>query len=175
MLVGLQLGRVLIGVLIRVAFVTLVERKVLGALQRRVGPNSVGMWGLLQAFRDAVKLVVKETVYISRGNWVLIAGAPAFMLSCSLAGYMVVPFYEGSAVWLGEYGVLARLALRGFSVYRVLYAGWRRRNRFAFLGAVRRGAQMIRYELSLRTCLLGVIYVRRRLDYGRIVEGQRGI
>lgn len=68
MLVGLQLGRVLIGVLIRVAFVTLVERKVLGALQRRVGPNSVGMWGLLQAFRDAVKLVVKETVYIRRGN-----------------------------------------------------------------------------------------------------------
>jgi NADH-ubiquinone oxidoreductase chain 1 len=129
--------------LLAVAFVTLSERKVLAALQRRVGPNSVGVYGSLQAFRDALKLVTKETLLPFHTYPILLVLSPAFALRCSIIGFMVVPFSEGAAVWNRDLGILARLAVSSFTVYAVLYAGWRSSNRFAFIGAVRSAAQII--------------------------------
>lgn len=114
----------LVPTLLAVAFVTLSERKVLASLQRRVGPNSVGVRGWLQAFRDALKLVRKETVIPFRSYPILLVLSPAFALTCSIGGFIVIPFSGGTApIWDRGFGILARLAISSFTVYAVLYAG----------------------------------------------------
>jgi len=110
-------------ILIAVAFVTVAERKGLGALQRRVRPNTVGAWGMLQPFADALKLGVKETLYPVNSSNGLLVLAPVLILFCSLLRFSVVPYDSGVVFYDGSLRVLLSLALSGLAVYRVLYGG----------------------------------------------------
>lgn len=166
---------VIVPVLFSVAFMTIIERKQLAAHQRRVGPNTVGYWGVLQPFSDALKLIVKETVIPSQSNKVLFYIAPVASLIFSLLGWAIIPFGQG--ITLADYslGILYTLALSSLSVYGVLFAGWSANSKYAFLGSLRSTAAMISYELILSSAILIIILLSGSLNFTTIIESQQSI
>jgi len=134
-----------------VAFVTVAERKGLASLQRRVGPNVVGPFGLIQAFADARKLILKELILPKYASGEVLVIAPVSMLICSLLLFAVLPLRERTLVFDFELSLLMVIALTGLTVYGILYGGWASANSYALMGAIRSGAQVISYELSLST------------------------
>lgn len=144
-------------ILLSVAFLTLLERKILGAVQRRKGPNLIGYWGLLQPFADALKLLLKETIIPSVSNKFLFFLAPILTFSLSLITWLVIPFGYGFVLSDINVGLLYVFAVSSLSVYGIIIAGWSSNSRYAFLGALRSSAQMISYEVSIGLILMSLI------------------
>ena len=163
---------IIVPVLLAVAFMTIIERKQLAAHQRRVGPNTVGYYGVLQPFADALKLILKETVIPSQSNKVIFYLAPVSSLIFSLLGWGVIPFGQGIAISDYSMSILYTLALSSLGVYGVLLAGWSANSKYAFLGSLRSTAAMISYELILSSAILIIILLTGSLNYITIIEAQ---
>jgi NADH-ubiquinone oxidoreductase chain 1 len=166
---------VVVPALLSVAFVTIAERKTMASMQRRLGPNIVGYYGLLQAFADALKLLLKEYVAPTQANIVLFFLGPIITLIFSLLGYLVVPY--GSGLYISDFslGILYMLAVSSLSTYGILLAGWSANSKYAFLGSLRSTAQLISYELILSSVILLVVLLSGSLNLISIVESQRVI
>ena len=161
---------VIVPALLSVAFVTIAERKTMASMQRRLGPNVVGYYGLLQAFADALKLLLKEYVAPTQANIILFFLGPIITLIFSLLGYLTVPF--GSGLFISDYslGLLYMLAVSSLATYGILLAGWSANSKYAFLGSLRSTAQLISYELILSSVILLVLLLTGSLNVITIVE-----
>ena len=166
---------IILPVLMAVAFMTIIERKQLAAMQRRVGPNTVGYYGVLQPFSDALKLILKETVVPSQSNKVLFYLAPVFTLIFSLLGWGIIPFGQGLTIFDFSMGILYTLAFSSLGVYGILFAGWSANSKYAFLGSLRSTAAMISYELILSSAVLIVILLTGSFNFTTIIESQQAV
>jgi len=166
---------VTVPVLLTVAYVTIAERKTMASMQRRLGPNTVGYYGLLQAFADALKLLLKEYVSPTQANLVLFFLGPIITLIFSLLGYLVIPYGPGLALSDFNLGILYMLAVSSLATYGILLAGWSANSKYAFLGSLRSTAQLISYELILSSAILLVIMLTGSLNLTVIIEAQRSI
>lgn len=158
--------------MVSVAYLTLAERKVLGFMQVRVGPNRVGYWGLLQPVADGIKLLLKEVIVPSRSNKFLFLAAPVLALAPALAAWAVVPFDDGLILADINAGMLYLLAMTSLGVYGIIIAGWASNSKYAFLGALRSAAQIVSYELAMGFALVCVLLAAQSMNFGDIVRGQ---
>jgi NADH-quinone oxidoreductase subunit H len=142
--------------LLAVAFFTIAERKLLASIQRRRGPNVVGFWGVLQAFADGLKLLLKEVIIPVRSNWVLFLAAPCLALAVGLLIWVFIPFSAISFVTNFDFSLLLIYALSSIGVYGIILSGWASNSKYAFLGALRSAAQLISYEVSIGLIVLPV-------------------
>ena len=166
---------VLVPILLSVAFVTIAERKTMGSMQRRLGPNYVGYYGILQPFADALKLLIKETIIPSHANKILFYIGPILTLVFGLLGWAVIPFGPGLALSDLNLGILYSLTVSSLGVYGILIAGWSANSKYAFLGSLRSTAQMISYELVLSSIILIVILIIGKFNLTSIIEFQNSI
>ena len=166
---------VIVPILLTVAFVTIAERKTMASMQRRIGPNIVGYYGLLQAFADALKLILKEYVSPTQANLILFFLGPIITLIFSLLGYAVIPYGPGLAITDFNIGILYMLAVSSLSTYGILLAGWSANSKYAFLGSLRSTAQLISYELILSSAIIIVILLTGSLSLTVNIESQRAI
>jgi len=166
---------VTVPVLLTVAYVTVAERKTMASMQRRLGPNMVGYYGLLQAFADALKLLLKEYVSPTQANLSLFFLGPIITLIFALLGYLVVPYGPGLALSDFNLGILYMLAVSSLATYGILLAGWSANSKYAFLGSLRSTAQLISYELILSSAILLVIMLTGSLNLTVNIEAQRAI
>ena len=163
-----------ISVILCMAFLTLLERRVIGSIQARIGPNRVGPMGLGQPFADVLKLLVKEIVIPSSSNKFLFMVAPLLALIPALCTWAVVPLWPGFTVANVNAGLLYILALTSTGVYGIILAGWSANSKYALLGAMRGAAQMVAYEIAMGFALVGVVMAAGSLNLGEIIEAQRG-
>lgn len=164
---------VIVPVLLVVAFTTLAERKTMASMQRRLGPNIVGYYGLLQAFADALKLLLKEYVGPTQANLILFFLGPIITLIFSLLGYAVIPYGPGLSIGDLTLGILYMLAVSSLSTYGILLAGWSANSKYSFLGSLRSTAQLISYELILSSAILLVVLLTGNLNLTVNVEAQK--
>nr|AWM99558.1 NADH dehydrogenase subunit 1 [Parmotrema diffractaicum] len=161
--------------LLTVAYVTIAERKTMASMQRRLGPNLVGYYGLLQAFADALKLLLKEYVSPTQANLVLFFLGPIITLIFSLLGFSVIPYGPGLAILDFDLGILYILAVSSLSTYGILLAGGSANSKYAFLGSLRSTAQLISYELILSSAILLVVLLSGSLSLTVNTEMQKAI
>lgn len=164
---------VIVPALLVVAFTTIAERKTMASMQRRLGPNIVGYYGLLQAFADALKLLLKEYVGPTQANLILFFLGPIITLIFSLLGYAVIPYGPGLSIGDLGLGILYMLAVSSLSTYGILLAGWSANSKYAFLGSLRSTAQLISYELILSSAILLVILITGSLNLTVNIEAQK--
>ena len=157
-----------------VAYLTFAERKIIGYMQVRLGPNRVGPRGWLQPIADALKLLTKEIILPSASSRFLFLLAPVLAIAPALAAWAVVPFADGMVLASVDAGVLYVLAMSSVGVYGVILAGWAANSRYAFLGAMRSAAQMISYEIAMGFALVGVLMAAGSLNLEKIVLAQQG-
>jgi NADH-quinone oxidoreductase subunit H len=169
-----QILAVTIVVILCVAYLTLAERKIIGYMQVRIGPNRVGPKGLLQPFADVIKLLIKEVVVPARSNRFLFVVAPLLTLTPAFAAWAVISLWPGFSIADVDAGVLYILALAGFGAYGIILAGWAANSKYAFLGAMRSAAQIVAYEIAMGFALVGVVMAAGTLNIGRIVSQQAG-
>lgn len=165
---------VMISVILTVAFTTYFERKVIGYMQGRLGPNRVGPWGLGQPFADVIKLLIKEVVVPQKSNRFLFVIAPLLTLIPALATWAVIPLTDTFVIADINAGLLYVLALTSVGVYGVILAGWATNSKYAFLGAMRSAAQIVAYEIAMGFALVGVLMAGGSLNLGVITEAQAG-
>lgn len=171
----LKILGIVIPLLIAVAYFTIAERKIMGAIQRRRGPNVVGYIGLLQPLADGLKLFVKETTLPNSGNLNIFLLAPSMAFILSLMGWAVIPFSEGLVLCDLNLGILYLFAISALNVYGILFAGWSSNSKYPYLGALRSAAQMISYEISLGFTTLSVIICSGTFNLNGIVLTQEKI
>ena len=179
-IVTLQILGVLISIVVAVAMLTLAERKVIGYMQLRRGPNRVSFFGLpilrglAQPFADVIKLLLKEIIVPGRSSRFLFLLAPLIVLVPALAAWAVIPFSPEFVLADIDAGLLFVLALTSLGVYGVILAGWASNSKYAFLGAMRSAAQMVAYEIAMGFALVGVLMAAGSLNLGEIVRAQMG-
>ncbi|MCC6302619.1 MAG: NADH-quinone oxidoreductase subunit NuoH [Gammaproteobacteria bacterium] len=165
---------IVVPIMLSVAYLTLAERKVIGYIQVRIGPNRVGPRGWLQPIADGIKLAFKEIIIPTRSNRFLFLLAPLLALAPALAAWAVIPFDDGMVLADIDAGLLYVLALSSMGVYGIIIAGWASNSKYAFLGAIRSAAQMVAYEIAMGFALVGVLMAAGSLNLGEIVRGQQG-
>jgi len=157
-----------------VAYLTLVERKVIGYIQGRIGPNRVGYRGILQPIADALKLIVKEIILPQRSNRLLFLLAPVVTLAPAIAAWAVIPFDRNLVLANVNAGLLYVLAMTSIGVYGILIAGWSSNSKYAFLGALRSAAQIVSYEIAMGFALVGVLMAAGSANLQEIILAQEG-
>jgi NADH-quinone oxidoreductase subunit H len=172
--VAIQILAVTITVILTVAFTTYFERKVIGHMQRRIGPNRVGPLGLGQPFADVLKLLIKEVVVPGQSNRFLFIIAPLLSIIPALATWAVIPLTDTFVIADINAGLLYVLALTSLGVYGVILAGWATNSKYAFLGAMRSAAQIVAYEIAMGFALVGVLMAGGSLNLGDITRAQAG-
>ena len=168
----LQILLIIVPLLVAVAYVTYAERKVIGAMQLRQGPMTVGPYGLLQPLADGLKLFLKETIVPTGANTVVFLMAPMLTFCLALIGWAVIPFGDGIVLANINVGILYLFAISSLGVYGVMMAGWASNSRYAFLGALRSSAQMVSYEISIGLIMLSVLVTAGSLNLSEIVRAQ---
>jgi len=157
-----------------VAYLTYAERKIIGWMQVRIGPNRVGYQGLLQPIADAVKLLMKEIIIPSGANRGLFILGPILVIAPALAAWAVIPFTDTLVLANINAGLLYVMAITSMGVYGVIIAGWASNSKYAFLGAMRSAAQIVSYEIAMGFALVGVLMAAQSLNLTDIVQGQSG-
>lgn len=170
----LKIMAILIPLIILVAYTTYAERKVIGYMQHRLGPNRVGFKGLLQPFADMFKLMFKEIVIPARSDRFLFLFAPILSLAPAFVAWAVMPFADGMVLANINAGLLFILAITSLDVFGVLLAGWASNSKYAMLSAMRVGAQVVSYEIAMGFALVGVLMAAGSLNLGDIVKAQEG-
>ena len=163
---------VVVPLLVTIAFFTLAERKIMAAVQRRRGPNVVGVFGLLQPFADGLKALVKELVIPYQSNKFLFILAPSLSFIISLITWSVIPFSYCDVAADINYGLLYVYAFSSLSVYGIILAGWVSKSKYPFIGAIRSSAQMISYEVSIGLVFVIVALVSHSVNLTDIVYAQ---
>ena len=166
---------IVLPMLIAIAYLTLIERKVISAIQRRKGPNIVGFFGLLQPFADALKLMIKETILPSIANRVIFLIAPIITLGLSLMSWVVIPLDKGIVLSDINLGILYIFAVSSLGVYGIIISGWSSNSRYAFLGALRSSAQMVSYEVSIGLIIMSILLNVSSINLTKIVYYQQYI
>jgi NADH-quinone oxidoreductase subunit H len=174
-IIVLKILSITIPILLAVAYFTVAERKIMGAVQRRRGPNVIGFIGLLQALADGLKLFVKETTFPSNSNLVVFLLAPILSFLLSVIGWAVIPFSHTAVLADINLGVLYIFAISSLNVYGLILAGWASNSKYAFLGALRSAAQMISYEISIGFIVLSIAVCVGSLNLSKIVLAQKEI
>jgi len=171
---SLQIAVVIVGLILTVVFLVYFERKVIGYMHARIGPNRVGPFGLLQTIADTLKLLLKEIIIPAKADRFLFLLAPVLLLIPALAAWAVVPLNPEFLIADIDAGLLYLLALTSFGIYGVILAGWSSNSKYAFLGSMRAAAQMVAYEIAMGFALVGVLMAGGSLKLGAIVEAQSG-
>jgi NADH-quinone oxidoreductase subunit H len=171
----LKILSITIPLLLAVAFFTVAERKIMGAVQRRRGPNVIGFIGLLQALADGLKLFVKETTFPSNSNLAVFLLAPILSFLLSVISWAVIPFSQNVVLADINLGILYIFAVSSLNVYGLILAGWASNSKYAFLGALRSAAQMISYEISIGFIVLSVATCVGSLNLSKIILAQKEI
>src|ERR1700750_727207 len=166
---------VIVPILLTVAFITIAERKTMASMQRRLGPNIVGYYGILQPFADALKLLIKEFIAPTQSNLVLFFLGPIITLIFALYGYAVIPYGPGLSLLDFDLGILYMLAVSSIATYGILLAGWSANSKYAFLGSLRSTAQLISYELILSSAVLLAVLLGGGFNLTTIVESQKPV
>lgn len=166
---------IVLPVILSIAYFTLAERKVMGAIQRRRGPNVVGAYGLLQPLADGVKLVLKETILPSSSDKIVFVLAPIITFVLSLMGWAVIPFNETALLSDINIGILYLFAISSLGVYGIMLSGWSSNSKYAFLGGLRSTAQMVSYEVSMGFIIVTVVLCAGSYNLSDVILAQRNI
>ncbi len=166
---------IVLSLLLLVAYAILLERKILGSIQKRRGPNLVGIFGLLQPIADAVKLIIKETIIPVSSNRFIFIIAPLLTLILSLLNWSIIPFSNFALLADIRVSILMFFAISSLSVYGIIMSGWSSNSKYAFLGALRAAAQVIAYEVSIGLTLIYILLQTSDLNYSKIIINQIGI
>jgi len=175
LLVLIKILLIVLPLLISVAYFTLAERKILGAIQRRRGPNVVGVYGLLQPLVDGFKLLVKETIIPSNADKFVFIISPIITFVISLMGWVIIPYDKYSLLSELNIGVLYLFAVSSLGVYGIIMSGWSSNSKYAFLGALRSAAQMVSYEVSIGFIIVTIIVCCGSFNLQVIIESQKNI
>lgn len=173
-IITMKIMVIVVPLMLAVAYLTLAERKVIGYIQVRIGPNRVGPRGLLQPIADGLKLLMKETILPTSANRFLFLLGPVLTLAPALAAWSVIPFDDGMVLADINAGLLFVLAITSMGVYGVIIAGWASNSKYAFLGALRSAAQIVSYEIAMGFAIVGVLLAGGSLNIGEIVKAQEG-
>lgn len=163
---------IIVPIMLSVAYLTLAERKIIGYIQVRIGPNRVGFKGILQPIADGLKLLLKEIIVPTGANKFLFIIAPILAITPALAAWAVIPFTPNLVLANIDAGLLYILSMTSVGVYGVIIAGWASNSKYAFLGCLRSAAQIVSYEIAMGFALVGVLMVAQSLNLVAIVEGQ---
>ncbi len=165
---------IVVPLMVAMAYLTLLERKVIGWMQVRIGPNRVGPFGLLQPIADGIKLLFKEIIVPAGANKFLFVLAPVMAMMPALAAWAVVPFDPELVLSNIDAGLLYIMAITSMGVYGIIIAGWASNSKYAFLGAMRSAAQIVSYEIAMGFALVGVLMASQSLNLVEIVKVQQG-
>lgn len=173
-IIVLKIVAILVGLIVLVLYLTYFERKVIGYMHVRIGPNRVGPWGLWQPFADTIKLLTKEIIVPTASNRFLFLFAPALSFGVALIGWSVIPFDAGVVLANVNAGVLYTFAISSMGVYGIMIAGWAANSKYAMFGSLRAAAQSISYEIAMGFALIGVMMAAGSLNFQTIVAAQDG-
>lgn len=174
-IIVLEILAIVVPILVAVAYLTYAERKILGAMQMRQGPMTVGPWGLLQPMADGLKLLTKEQVIPSGANVGVFYIAPMLTFMLAMVAWAVIPFGDGIVLADINVGILYLLAISSLGVYGIIMAGWASNSRYGFLGGLRSAAQMVSYEVSIGFVIVSVLLCVGSLNLTDIVKAQEHI
>lgn len=166
---------IIVPLLLSIAYFTLAERKIMGSMQRRRGPNVVGIFGLLQPLSDGLKLLIKETILPSSANKIIFILAPIITFVLSLMGWAVIPFNETAVLSDINIGILYLFAMSSLGVYGIILSGWASNSKYPFLGALRSTAQMVSYEVSIGFIIVTVVLCAGSYNLTEIILAQQNI